>query len=87
MTARDREPTAQDQLDALTPEVVHAYARGELAWGQIRRHYDVVDFGLLIRRVGGEGLRLPRAAPDRPTLARAWLREALQAQAAATDAA
>lgn len=83
MINEDRSPTDEEQLEALSPEIVLAYANGEIAWSQIRRRFGVRDFGLLIRRVGEEGLGLPRAAPDRPTLARGWLREALQAKVAA----
>lgn len=83
MTDQDRSRTADEQLKALTPEIVRAYADGEIAWSQIRRRHGVLDFGLPIQRVGEEGLHLPRAAQDRPSQARGWLREALQAQAAA----
>ena len=82
MTDQDETLTAKQQLEALTPDIVRAYAGGELAWSQIRRRHGVLDFGLLIRRVGEEGLRLPRAATDRPTRARGWLRDALRAPAA-----
>lgn len=66
------------QLAALTPDVMRAYAEGALPWSQIRRRFGVVDFTLILRRLGEEGLRLPRADPDRATQARLWLREALR---------
>lgn len=68
------------QLAALTPEVMRAYADGALPWSQIRQRFGVVDFTLVLRRLGEEDLRLPRARADRSTEARLWLREVLQRQ-------
>lgn len=70
--------TNDQQRDALTEDVVRAYANGEIAWSQIRARHGVTSFSLLLRRLGENGLRLPRADPSRPTQARVWLREALE---------
>lgn len=67
----------EDQLAALTPEVVKGYADGDLSWSHIRSEFGVLDFGLMLRRLGEQHLRLPRASADRPTAAREWLRQAL----------
>lgn len=67
-----REETAREAA-ALTPDVVRAYAEGQLAWSRIREELGVRDFGTLLRRVGEEGLRLPRAPRDRPSPAKAWM--------------
>lgn len=67
-----------EQLAALTPQVIKDYAEGRLSWSQIRRQLDVEDFGLILLRLGDEGLKLPRAPADRPTQARGWLREAIK---------
>ena len=83
MTETDDGATAKEQLEILIPEVVRAYASGEIAWSQLRHRYGVRDFGLLIQRVGEEGLHLPGASPDRPTHARNWLRAALTSEGAA----
>jgi hypothetical protein len=76
---RERTGTAREseQLAALSPAIVAAYADGTLTWSQLRERFQVVDFGLLLRRLDEENRRLPRASPDRPTRARDWLREAL----------
>lgn len=81
------ELSREEQLAALTPEIVQSYAQGSLAWSQIRERYGVLDFGLLLRRVGEEGLRLPRAPAGRPSKAREWLREALAEAATESDGA
>lgn len=78
MTVSSDVSTEEQQLDALSPEVVAAYASGKITWSQIRERLGVLNFGLVLRRLGEENLRLPRAAANRPTQARAWLREALQ---------
>lgn len=70
-------PTSEQQLMALTPQVMRDYAEGRLNWSQIRRQLDVIDFGLVLRRLGEEGLSLPRAPSDRPTKARDWMRQIL----------
>ncbi len=67
-----------EQLAALTPQVIKDYAEGRLSWSQIRRQLDVEDFGLILLRLGDEGLKLPPAPANRPTQARGWLREAIK---------
>ena len=73
----EHELTNEQQRNALTDDVVRAYANGEIAWSQIRAKHGVTSFSLLLCRLGESGLRLPRADPNRPTQARTWLREAL----------
>lgn len=76
-TAEER---AHDEA-ALTPDVVRAYAEGRLAWSRIREDLGVRDFGALLRRLGEEGLRLPRVPRDRPSAGKAWVAEWLRDRA------
>lgn len=66
------------QLAALTPEVMRAYSGGQISWREIRQRYGVLDFNLILQRLGEEGLKLPRSRADRPSRAREWLREVLR---------
>ena len=83
MTYANEILTEEQQLAALTPEVIRKYATGSITWSQIRERLDVTDFSLRLRRLGEEDLRLPRARSDRPSAAKLWLREALQERIAA----
>ena len=83
MTGNEETLTEEQQMNALTVDVIRAYAAGDLTWSAIREHLAVLDFGLVLRRLSEENLRLPRAPAARPTLARAWLRDALTARPAA----
>lgn len=83
MTQADEMLTEEQQLAALTPEVIREYATGLITWSQIRERLAVTDFSLILRRLGEEDLRLPRARPDRPSAAKLWLREFLQDRIAA----
>ena len=76
MMWRDKQAAAREHK-RLTRDLLTAYAEGRLSWSQIRCQTGVVDFGLVLQRLGEEGLRLPRADPNRPSAARLWLREAL----------
>ena len=79
-------PLSRDeQLAALTPQVMKDYAEGRLSWSQIRHELDVEDFSLILLRLGDEGLKLPQAPADRPTKARGWLRDAISEMQAKTQ--
>ena len=71
----------EEQLKALTPEVVRDYATGRIAWKQIVRRLGVTDYDLVLTRLGQEGLRIPRADPARSELGLQRLREAMAARA------
>ena len=66
-----------EQLSRLTSEVTKDYAEGRVTWSQLRDRLGVVDFSAVLQRIGEEGLHLPQAAKDRPTQARAWMRQIL----------
>lgn len=83
MIATDESLTVDQQLAALTPEVMRDYAGGSITWSQIRERLGVTDFSLILRRLGDEELRLPRAPSSRPSAARQWLRDALRDRVAA----
>jgi hypothetical protein len=63
-----------EQVSAI---MIRDYAEGRLSWSRLRETTGVEDFGVILRRLGEEGLKLPRASRERPTQARLWLREAL----------
>lgn len=71
--------TRDDQLKLLTTEVVRDYAAGRTAWTQIRHRLGVVDYDLVLFRLGQEGLRIPRADPKVSELGLARLRTAMAA--------
>lgn len=64
----------------LSAELVRRYASGGISWREIRDQTGVEDFNIMLARLGDEGLRLPRAPRDRPSQAKAWMREILAAQ-------
>lgn len=74
----DENLTADQQIAALTPQVMRDYAAGSITWSQIRERLGVTDFTLMLRRLGEENLRLPRAPSLRPSAARFWLRDELR---------
>lgn len=69
--------TRDEQLAALTAQVMRDYSEGRLTWRQIRDDWNVDDFNLVLERLGDQGLKLPRAPADRPTKARGWLLDAI----------
>jgi hypothetical protein len=72
-----------DDDQSLPEEIVRAYASGEMSWREIRERTGKEDFSILLEGLSKAGLRLPRAARDRPSQAKAWLAEALVATGAA----
>ena len=62
----------------LDSQVIRAFASGAITWHDLRGRFGVEDFTVVLRGLAAERLRLPRAAKDRPTPARAWLREVLE---------
>ena len=70
MATIPREPTPSTAM-------IRDYAEGRLSWSRMREATGVEDFGVVLRRLGEEGLKLPRAPRNRPTRARQWLRDAL----------
>lgn len=83
MIPADENLTEDQQIAALTPQIMRDYATGSITWSQIRERLGVNDFSLVLRRLGDEDLRLPRAPSDRHSSAQLWLREALRQRHAA----
>ena len=75
----------EEQLKALTPEVVRDYAEGRIAWTQIRRRLGVTDCDLVLFRLGQDHLSIPRANPARSELEVQRLWTAMASLAGATS--
>lgn len=66
-------------------DIMRAYADGRLSWSRLREETGLEDFGVILRRLDEEGLKLPRAPRDRSTHARQWLRDALAERASGDE--
>ena len=78
--------TIERTVPILEEQTVRAYAAGAISWREIRQETGVEDFGRMLQALGALGLRLPRAAADRPTRAKEWMREILEERSAADEA-
>lgn len=73
-------------LDEVTASWLRRYAGGEVSWRELRERLETDDFNIVLAGLRSLSLSLPRSDPNRPTKARAWMRDAL-AQAKARSAA
>ena len=79
-------PIPAQELDEFTASWLRRYADGEVSWRELRERLETENFNIVLAGLRSLNLSLPRSDPDRPTKARAWMREAL-AQASAQSAA
>lgn len=79
-------PNPGYDLDEGTASWLRRYAGGEVSWRELRERLDTDNFNIVLAGLRSLNLSLPRSDPNRPTKARAWMRDAL-AQANAQSAA
>lgn len=79
-------PIADHGLDEVTASWLRRYASGEVSWRELRERIESDNFNDVLAGLRSLNLLLPRSDPNRPTKARAWMRDALS-QAKARSAA